>query len=145
MDQPLRGLVGDRATIVLFGDSLTQRGWDDGGWAAAVAHAYQRRADVYNRGLGGYNTRYTCWSMITLVFRFGNIYDMISSLKQGGGCTCCHTFCLWTGPDITWSRFGLVLTMRLLKPRARMCHWKSLGKGQGQENEHHNIRTGYDK
>ncbi len=47
-----------RATVVLFGDSLTQRGFADGGWAAAVADYLTRRADVYNRGYGGYNTRW---------------------------------------------------------------------------------------
>jgi lysophospholipase L1-like esterase len=57
-DTPLRGLVGDRATIVLFGDSLTQRGWGPDGWCSDVAHLFQRQADVYNRGYGGYNTRW---------------------------------------------------------------------------------------
>jgi len=57
-EAPLQGLAGDRATIVLFGDSLTQRGWGQSGWCAAVASHFVRQADVYNRGYGGYNTRY---------------------------------------------------------------------------------------
>ena len=52
------GLLARRASIVLFGDSLTQRGFEDGGWAAALAHHFGRRADVYNRGFGGYNSRW---------------------------------------------------------------------------------------
>ena len=48
--------VPTRKTILLLGDSLTQLGWD--GWAGHVASRYQRRADVLNRGMSGYNTRW---------------------------------------------------------------------------------------
>jgi len=44
--------------IVLYGDSLTQRGFELGGWAARLANRYARRADVLNRGLSGYNSRW---------------------------------------------------------------------------------------
>lgn len=50
-----------RPSIVLYGDSLTQRGFgEDGnvGWASLLASAYTRRADVKNRGFGGYNTHH---------------------------------------------------------------------------------------
>eukprot|EP00193_Tetraselmis_chui_P010414 CAMPEP_0177770758 /NCGR_PEP_ID=MMETSP0491_2-20121128/11132_1 /TAXON_ID=63592 /ORGANISM="Tetraselmis chuii, Strain PLY429" /LENGTH=249 /DNA_ID=CAMNT_0019288067 /DNA_START=174 /DNA_END=923 /DNA_ORIENTATION=+ len=47
-----------RPTVVLFGDSLTQFSFGEGGWGAALANAYQRRADVLFRGLSGYNTRW---------------------------------------------------------------------------------------
>ena len=55
----------DRREIVLFGDSLTQRGWggeeasgvQGAGWASLIAAAYSRKADVVNRGFGGYTTR----------------------------------------------------------------------------------------
>ena len=57
MPAALPGVLA-RSTIVLFGDSLTQRGFEPEGWAAALAHYYGRRADVYNRGYGGYNTRW---------------------------------------------------------------------------------------
>lgn len=43
-----------RAKILLLGDSLTQLSWD--GWGGQLAHVYQRRADVVNRGMAGYNT-----------------------------------------------------------------------------------------
>ncbi|GAA5952165.1 hypothetical protein JCM21900_006927 [Sporobolomyces salmonicolor] len=42
--------------IVMFGDSITQGAWVPGGTGAALAHAYQRKLDVVNRGLSGYNT-----------------------------------------------------------------------------------------
>ena len=38
------GLQGSRAVIVLFGDSLTQRGFEMHGWASQVANHYGRRA-----------------------------------------------------------------------------------------------------
>jgi hypothetical protein len=32
-----------RKTLLLFGDSLTQRSFDEGGWGARLAGAYQRK------------------------------------------------------------------------------------------------------
>lgn len=46
----------ERPKILLFGDSLTQTSFE--GWGAVLADRYQRRADVLNRGLSGYNTRW---------------------------------------------------------------------------------------
>ncbi|KAH9055911.1 SGNH hydrolase [Lactarius vividus] len=45
-------------TIVLFGDSLTQMGWNPelGGIGARVTDLYARKLDVLNRGYSGYNT-----------------------------------------------------------------------------------------
>ena len=45
-----------RPVFLLFGDSITQRGWAPGGWAARLADSYGRRADILNRGYSGYNT-----------------------------------------------------------------------------------------
>ena len=47
-----------RPQYVCFGDSITQRGFNPGGWTSALADAYQRRVDVINRGYSGYNTRW---------------------------------------------------------------------------------------
>jgi lysophospholipase L1-like esterase len=46
-----------RRTIITFGDSITQLGFAEGGWVAALAHHYSRKADVLCRGFSGYNTR----------------------------------------------------------------------------------------
>mmetsp|Transcript_6663 Transcript_6663/g.16389 ORF Transcript_6663/g.16389 Transcript_6663/m.16389 type:complete len:264 (+) Transcript_6663:51-842(+) len=46
----------DRHNILLLGDSLTQLCFE--GWGADLADVYQRRADVLNRGMSGYNTRW---------------------------------------------------------------------------------------
>ena len=43
-------------TILLLGDSLTQTAFE--GWAGQLAHVYQRRADIINRGCSGYNTSF---------------------------------------------------------------------------------------
>ena len=48
-----------RQKILLLGDSLTQLCFDGPeGWGRDLANRYQRRADVLNRGLSGYNTRW---------------------------------------------------------------------------------------
>jgi type VI protein secretion system component VasK len=39
--------------IVLTGDSITEYGQKENGWALSLASTYARRADVVNRGFGG--------------------------------------------------------------------------------------------
>lgn len=46
-----------RPTILTIGDSITEGGLDpEGGWTVRLASAYARKADVVNRGFGGYTT-----------------------------------------------------------------------------------------
>ncbi|XP_058087664.1 GDSL esterase/lipase At5g62930-like isoform X2 [Magnolia sinica] len=52
-----------RPQIVLFGDSITEQSFRPGGWGAALADTYSRKADVMVRGYGGYNTR---WALFLL-------------------------------------------------------------------------------
>ena len=49
-----------RPTMILFGDSITQRGFEPetSGWAAKLANHFTRKADIINRGFSGYNTRW---------------------------------------------------------------------------------------
>lgn len=72
---------GTRPDFLLFGDSLTQRSFEEGGWGASLTHHYARKvnwdqqflsglvaacsphllllqADIVNRGLSGYNSRW---------------------------------------------------------------------------------------
>jgi len=49
----------DRPKIVLFGDSITQMSFIDGGFGSKLANYYQRKADVINLGFSGYTTRST--------------------------------------------------------------------------------------
>jgi len=48
--------------FMLFGDSITQGGWEDGlnAFGQRLSHVYARKLDVLNRGLSGYNTE---WSL----------------------------------------------------------------------------------
>ncbi|XP_059300656.1 GDSL esterase/lipase At5g62930 isoform X2 [Lycium ferocissimum] len=52
-----------RPQIVLFGDSITEQSFRLGGWGASLADTYSRKADILNRGYGGYNTR---WALFLL-------------------------------------------------------------------------------
>ncbi|KAF0930335.1 hypothetical protein E2562_032180 [Oryza meyeriana var. granulata] len=52
-----------RPRLVLFGDSITEQSFRPGGWGAALADTYSRKADVVVRGYGGYNTR---WALFLL-------------------------------------------------------------------------------
>ncbi|TVU22864.1 hypothetical protein EJB05_32585 [Eragrostis curvula] len=47
-----------RPRLVLFGDSITEMSFADGGWGAGLADRFARQADVVLRGLSGYNTRW---------------------------------------------------------------------------------------
>ncbi|XP_078174870.1 SGNH hydrolase-type esterase superfamily protein [Carex rostrata] len=47
-----------RPKLVLFGDSITEASFSDGGWGASLAHLFARKADVILRGYSGYNTRW---------------------------------------------------------------------------------------
>lgn len=68
-----------RHSIVLFGDSITQGGFAPGGWAARVAERYVRRADVFNRGLSGYNTRWAR-AVLPALFEQSPPFDLAKSL-----------------------------------------------------------------
>jgi lysophospholipase L1-like esterase len=50
-----------RPTVLAVGDSITEYALLEGGWWRAFAGAYARRADVVNRGLSGYNSR---WALL---------------------------------------------------------------------------------
>lgn len=49
-----------RRIILCLGDSITEQGWGmkgNRGWVAELASAYARKADIVNRGYGGFTTR----------------------------------------------------------------------------------------
>ena len=56
-----------RASIVLFGDSLTERSFEVGGFGARMQHEFRRCVDVKARGYSGYNTDHAV-SMLDQVF-----------------------------------------------------------------------------
>ncbi|KAI3456182.1 hypothetical protein Pfo_012845 [Paulownia fortunei] len=47
-----------RPKIYLFGDSITEESFSDGGWGSSLANHFSRTADVMLRGYSGYNTRW---------------------------------------------------------------------------------------
>jgi lysophospholipase L1-like esterase len=59
----LRRKVGPssrRKRVVVFGDSITQHGYNSAisGWVAGLGNWWTRRVDVLNRGFSGYNSRW---------------------------------------------------------------------------------------
>ncbi|WJX76678.1 GDSL esterase/lipase cprd49 [Trifolium repens] len=46
-----------RPQIVLFGSSIIQMSFDNGGWGAILANLYARKADIVLRGYSGWNSR----------------------------------------------------------------------------------------
>ncbi|WOK92928.1 GDSL esterase/lipase [Canna indica] len=52
-----------RPQFILFGDSITEQSFRPGGWGAALADTYSRKADIIVRGYGGYNAR---WALFLL-------------------------------------------------------------------------------
>eukprot|EP00798_Chlamydomonas_sp_ICE-L_P029269 gene29268-12509_t len=54
-----KSFIFERPKIVLFGDSLTERGYQEArGWASGLTNVYARKADIVLRGFSGYNTRW---------------------------------------------------------------------------------------
>jgi len=53
--------------IVLFGDSITEQSFGDGGFGAALQHEYRRHTDVVLRGYSGYNTAHAV-ALLPFVF-----------------------------------------------------------------------------
>lgn len=56
--------------VMLFGDSLTQNCYSEGGWGSILADHFQRRADFFNRGFSGYNSRWGKLILPSIVPKF---------------------------------------------------------------------------
>ena len=54
---PLVNAFNPYLKLIAIGDSITEFGAREGGWLLQLITHYNRRADVYNRGYSGYNTR----------------------------------------------------------------------------------------
>jgi lysophospholipase L1-like esterase len=52
--------INHRKTVVLFGDSLTEQGNNPNinGWCSSLNYYWSRRADIFVRGFGGYNSKW---------------------------------------------------------------------------------------
>ncbi|XP_024029273.1 GDSL esterase/lipase At5g45920 [Morus notabilis] len=63
-----------RPKIYLFGDSITEESFGDGGWGSSLAHHFARTVDVVLRGYSGYNTR---WAV--------KVAERVFGAAEGGG------------------------------------------------------------
>ncbi|KAJ4703608.1 GDSL esterase/lipase family [Melia azedarach] len=63
-----------RPKIYLFGDSITEASFCDGGWGSSLAHHFCRTVDVVLRGYSGYNTR---WAL--------KVAEKVFPAVKGGG------------------------------------------------------------
>ncbi|KAJ7968676.1 GDSL esterase/lipase [Quillaja saponaria] len=62
-----------RPMIYLFGDSITEESFSNGGWGASLANHFSRTLDVVLRGYSGYNTR---WAL--------KVLDKVFPAPEGG-------------------------------------------------------------
>ncbi|EEF39841.1 GDSL esterase/lipase At5g45920 [Ricinus communis] len=68
-----------RPKIYLFGDSITEESFDEGGWGAALANHFARTVDVMLRGYSGYNTR---WALKVAE----RVFPAVEGVGGDGGC-----------------------------------------------------------
>ncbi|KAJ4790687.1 GDSL esterase/lipase [Rhynchospora pubera] len=59
-----------RPVIVLFGSSIVQYSFGNGGWGAKLADIYSRQADVVLRGYEGWNSMQACQVLATVFPEF---------------------------------------------------------------------------
>eukprot|EP00775_Hariotina_reticulata_P013145 gene13145-13275_t len=57
--------------LILVGDSITEFGFIDDGWGLQLARAYSRKADVINRGFGGYTSKMGVYLLDEFLNSFG--------------------------------------------------------------------------
>ena len=77
-----------RPKLILIGDSITEQGSSHAqGWVASLAIRYNRRLDVINRGLNGYNSQ---WGLAALPLILEDILGPSISIEEtdedGGEC-----------------------------------------------------------
>lgn len=72
-----------RPKFIFFGDSITELGSDTTeGWVTSMSIRYNRRADVLNRGLKGYNSR---WGRAALPLILEDVFGASGGGESGGG------------------------------------------------------------
>lgn len=68
----------ERPYFLLLGDSMCQNSFAENGWGARLAAHYCRKADIVNRGFGGYNTRW--------ILRLLKELNLLSTLPRKDRC-----------------------------------------------------------
>ncbi|XP_074065737.1 isoamyl acetate-hydrolyzing esterase 1 homolog isoform X1 [Macrotis lagotis] len=64
--------------VLLFGDSITQFSFQEGGWGASLADKLVRKCDVLNRGFSGYNTRWAKIILPRLIRKSSNAENLVA-------------------------------------------------------------------
>ena len=59
--------------ILLIGDSLTEWGNGENGWAGYLTKWYSNKANVINKGFAGYNSKMIVDIMTTITFNIPNL------------------------------------------------------------------------
>ncbi|KAL7516209.1 hypothetical protein ACHAWX_001249 [Stephanocyclus meneghinianus] len=76
-----------RPKLILFGDSITEQGSSHAnGWVTSLSIRYNRRLDVVNRGMNGYNTRWgkACLPLILEEILGPSDWNVGDGLEQNG-------------------------------------------------------------
>ncbi|KAJ4756294.1 GDSL esterase/lipase CPRD49 [Rhynchospora pubera] len=73
-----------RPVIVLFGSSIVQFSFGDGGWGASLAHHYSRQADVILRGYVGWNSRQALQVLATVFPKDAPVQPSLVIVYFGG-------------------------------------------------------------
>lgn len=70
---------GNRKSIVLFGDSITQGSFqtDYAGWGGLLSNHLCRLTDVYNRGFSGYNSRWALQILPAVLESFNELFIVV--------------------------------------------------------------------
>ncbi|KAF6259633.1 SGNH hydrolase-type esterase domain-containing protein [Scenedesmus sp. NREL 46B-D3] len=84
------GYAISRPFFVLYGDSITEFGWNGpSGWATLLAQHYSRKADVINRGMSGWNTRWAGRALPTTLQQLVPAVDVDEAARRAAGRSGC--------------------------------------------------------
>lgn len=84
------GYAISRPAFVLYGDSITEFGWNGpSGWATLLAQHYSRKADVLNRGMAGWNSRWAARVLPTTLQQLVPAVDRDESARRAAGRSRC--------------------------------------------------------
>ncbi|CAH2058842.1 unnamed protein product, partial [Thlaspi arvense] len=93
-----------RPQIVLFGSSIVQYSFTDGGWGASLADIYSRTADIILRGYAGWNSRFAV-KVLDQVFPKNAVIQPSLVIVYFGGNDSTHPHSSGQGPHVPLSEF----------------------------------------
>ncbi|XP_078150287.1 GDSL esterase/lipase WDL1-like isoform X1 [Carex rostrata] len=93
-----------RPVIVLFGSSIVQYSFRNGGWGATLADLYSRQADVVVRGYAGWNSRQAL-QVLTTVFPKDSLVQPSLVIVYFGGNDSCKRHPYGLSPHVPLSEY----------------------------------------